>query len=166
MREPVRDRERLEHILEAIDRILGFAEGKTKEELETDRMNFYGIVKNIEIIGEAAYKLTKAFRIEHPETPWDDIIKMRHILIHDYFQIDEEAVIYVIEDNLRPLREQVARYLAETNWEEWQKNEVVITESSTHKTLIQTATRMKSRGYELDEICKITGLSRDEIEWL
>jgi uncharacterized protein with HEPN domain len=166
MREPVRDRERLEHILEAIDRVLGFAEGKTKEELETDRMNFYGIVKNIEIIGEAAYKLTKAFRIEHPETPWDDIIKMRHILIHDYFQIDEEAVIYVIEDNLHPLREQVARYLAETNWEEWEKNEVVITESTTHKTLIQTATRMKSRGYELDEICKITGLSRDEIEWL
>lgn len=166
MREPVRDRERLEHILEAIDRVLSFAEGKTKEELETDRMNFYGIVKNIEIIGEAAYKLTKAFRIEHPETPWDDIIKMRHILIHDYFQIDEEAVIYVIEDNLRPLREQVARYLAETNWEEWEKNEVVITESATHKTLIQTATRMKSRGYELDEICKITGLSRDEIEWL
>ena len=166
MREPVRDRERLEHILEAIDRVLGFAEGKTKEELETDRMNFYGIVKNIEIIGEAAYKLTKAFRIEHPETPWDDIIKMRHILIHDHFQIDEEAVIYVIEDNLRPLREQVARYLAETNWEEWEKNEVVITESATHKTLIQTATRMKSRGYELDEICKITGLSRDEIEWL
>ena len=166
MREPVRDRERLEHILEAIDRVLGFAEGKTKEELGTDRMNFYGIVKNIEIIGEAAYKLTKAFRIEHPETPWDDIIKMRHILIHDYFQIDEEAVIYVIEDNLRPLREQVARYLAETNWEEWEKNEVVITESATHKTLIQTATRMKSRGYELDEICKITGLSRDEIEWL
>ena len=166
MREPVRDRERLEHILEAIDRVLGFAEGKTKEELETDRMNFYGIVKNIEIIGEAAYKLTKAFRIEHPETPWDDIIKMRHILIHDYFQIDEEAVIYVIEDNLRPLREQVARYLAETNWEEWEKNEVVITESATHKTLIQTATLMKSRGYELDEICKITGLSRNEIEWL
>lgn len=166
MREPVRDLERLEHILEAIDRVLGFAEGKTKEELETDRMNFYGIVKNIEIIGEAAYKLTKAFRIEHPETPWDDIIKMRHILIHDYFQIDEEAVIYVIEDNLRPLREQVARYLAETNWEEWEKNEVMITESATHKTLIQTATRMKSRGYELDEICKITGLSRDEIEWL
>ena len=129
-------------------------------------MNFYGIVKNIEIIGEAAYKLTKAFRIEHPETPWDDIIKMRHILIHDYFQIDEEAVIYVIEDNLHPLREQVARYLAETNWEEWEKNEVVITESATHKTLIQTATRMKSRGYGLDEICKITGLGRDEIEWL
>ena len=166
MREPVRDRERLEHILEAIDRVLDYTEGKTKEELQDDKMRFYGIVKNIEIIGEVAYKLTKAFRKEHAETPWDDIIKMRHILIHDYFQIDEEAVIYVIEDNLRSLREQVARYLEETNWEEWEKNEVVITESATHKTLIQTAARMKSRGYDVNEICKITGLSRDEIDWL
>ena len=166
MREPVRDRERLEHILNAANLILNFAEGKTKEELVADKMQFYGLVKNIEIIGEAAFKLTKAFRKEHPDTPWDNIVKMRHILIHDYYQIDESAVIYVIEDNLSPLREQVTRYLSETNWEEWEKNEVVITESATHKALIQTAIRMKKRGYGIEEICKITGLNRDEIEWL
>ena len=78
----------------------------------------------------------------------------------------ESAVIYVIEDNLSPLREQVTRYLSETNWEEWEKNEQVIYESAVHKNLIQTATRMKSLGYETNEICKITGLSRDEIEGL
>ena len=166
MREPVRDRERLEHILEAIDCILDFTDGKTKEDLQTDKIYFYGIVKNIEIIGEAAYKLTKAFRKEHAETPWDDIVKMRHVLIHDYFQIDEDAVVYVIEENLRPLHEQVTRYLAETDWDEWEKNEVAISESATHKALIQMATRMKSRGYDVNEICKITGLSRDEIDWL
>lgn len=166
MREPVRDRERLEHILEAIDRILEFAKGKTKEELGADKMQFYGIVKNIEIIGEASYKLTKAFRKEHPETPWDDVIKMRHVLIHDYYQIDEDAVYYVIEDNLSPLHEQVTRYLNETNWNEWEKNEQAITESAVHKSLIQTATRMKARGYDENEICKITGLTQDEIEEL
>lgn len=164
MREPVRDRERLEHILEAIDRILSFAKGKTKEELGADKMQFYGVVKNIEIIGEAAYKLTKAFRRNHAETPWDDVIKMRHVLIHDYYQIDENAVLYVIEDNLNPLREQVTRYLNETDWDEWEKNEQVISESAVHKSLIQTATRMKSRGYDVNEICKITGLNQDEIE--
>lgn len=164
MREPVRDRERLEHILEAIDRILSFAKGKTKEELGTDKMQFYGVVKNIEIIGEAAYKLTKAFRRNHAETPWDDVIKMRHVLIHDYYQIDENAVLYVIEDNLNPLREQVTRYLNETDWDEWEKNEQVISESAVHKSLIQTATRMKFRGYDVNEICKITGLNQDEIE--
>lgn len=166
MREPVRDHERLEHILEAIDRILTFAKGKSHEELRADKMQFYGIVKNIEIIGEAAYKLTKAFRKEHLETPWDDVVKMRHVLIHDYYQIDEDAVYYVIEDNLGPLREQVSRYLNETNWDEWEKNEIVISESAVHKSLIQTATRMKSHGYDVNEICKITGLNRDEIDEL
>ena len=62
MRETVRDRERLEHILEAIDCILTYTEEKSKEELTSDKIRFYGLVKNIEIVGEAAYKLTKAFR--------------------------------------------------------------------------------------------------------
>ena len=48
MREPIRDRERLEHIVEAIDRILVFADSKTREDLETDNLKYYGIVKNIE----------------------------------------------------------------------------------------------------------------------
>ena len=70
MREPVRDRERLEHIVEAIDNMLDFADGRTKEELEADKLRYYGIVKNVEIVGEAAYKPTKAFRKEHPATPY------------------------------------------------------------------------------------------------
>ena len=166
MREPVKDRDRLEHIIEAIDRVLGFADGKTIEQLEADNLKYYGIVKNIEIIGEAAYMLTKAFRQLHPETPWEFIAKMRHVLVHDYYQINTKEVYKVIRDDLHPLREQVTRYLAETDWDEWEKNEVAISESATHKALIQMATRMKSRGYDVDEICKITGLSRDEIDWL
>ena len=88
MRENVRDRNRLEHIAEAIDRILAFAVGKTKEELEADNLKYYGIVKNIEIIGEATYMLTRAFCSQHPETPWEFIAKMRHVLVHDYYQIE------------------------------------------------------------------------------
>ena len=75
MREYVRDRERLEHMVEAIDRILDFAVGKAKEDLETDTLKYYGVVKNIEIVGEAAYKLTNAFCRQHPETPWKHITK-------------------------------------------------------------------------------------------
>lgn len=166
MREPVRDRERLEHIIEAIDRIINYTTGKTRAEMEADKMLFYGLVKNIEIIGEAAYKLTKAFRKEHPDTPWDDIMTMRHVLIHDYYQINEDSVIYVIEDDLPSLRQQIARYLSETDWAEWEKNEVVIIETAVHKSLVQTAQRMKSRGYDINEICKITGLTREEIDTL
>ena len=166
MRENVRDRNRLEHIAEAIDRILAFAVGKTKEELEADNLKYYGIVKNIEIIGEATYMLTHAFCSQHPETPWEFIAKMRHVLVHDYYQIEPREVWKVIHDDLQPLREQVAGYLAETNWDEWEKNEVAITETSAHKTLVQTARRMKKDDMSTQQISRYTGLTAEEIESL
>ena len=166
MRENVRDRDRLEHIVEAITNILEFADGKTKEELEADKLRYYGIVKNIEIIGEAAYKLTHAFCREHPETPWEFIMKMRHVLVHDYYQISSKEVWNVIKEDLKPLREQVTSYLADTNWDEWEKSEVVIKESAAHKTLIQTAQRMKNDGLPIKQISRYTGLTAEEIEVL
>lgn len=166
MRENVRDRYRLEHIVEAITNILDFADGKTKEELEADKLRYYDIVKNIEIIGEAAYKLTHAFCREHPETPWEFIMKMRHVLVHDYYQISSKEVWNVIKEDLKPLREQVTRYLADTNWDEWEKSEVVIKESAAHKTLIQTAQRMKNDGLPIKQISRYTGLTAEEIEGL
>ena len=42
-------------------------------------------------------------------------------LVHDYYKIDENEVKYVIEDDLRPLRIQIANYLTETNWEQWEQ---------------------------------------------
>ena len=57
----------------------------------------------------------------HASTPWSVIEKMRHVLVHDYYKIDEDEVKYVIEDDLRPLRNQIAQYLTETNWEQWEQ---------------------------------------------
>ena len=166
MREPVRDRDRLEHIVEAIDRILNFSDYKSRETLETDNLRYYGIVKNIEIIGEAAYKLTRAFCKEHTETPWNFIAKMRHVLVHDYYQIDPEAVWKVVNEDLPLLRKQVAKYLAETDWNVWENNVEVISESVAHKSLIQTAERMKRRGYDIGDISEITGLSVEDVNTL
>lgn len=166
MREYVRDRERLEHIAEAIDRILAFADGKTKEELEADTLKYYGVVKNIEIVGEAAYKLTNAFCRLHPETPWKHITRMRHVLVHDYYQINPVEVWKVIAEDMLQLRNQIERYLTETDWEAWEKKEAVIVEATTNKNLEQTARRMKAKGYSVADIADITGLSVDEIEGL
>jgi uncharacterized protein with HEPN domain len=167
MREPIKDKDRLQHILDAIDNIFELTKDTSTEALSANKMQFYGIVKCIEIIGEAAYFVTKSFRNKHKETPWEQIIRMRHVLVHDYYRIKEDEVRYVIEDNLTPLREQIERYISETNWDEWEKQTLDLeSESSAHKTLIQTAIRMKSRGYNTNEICKITGLSRDEIDEL
>lgn len=166
MREQPKDRNRLQHILEAIDIILGRCKGMTREDLTADKVLFGGIVYHTMIIGEAAYNLTKAFCKAHPDTPWLQIAKMRHNLAHGYFQVDPDIVWSVIQDDMPPLRNQVARYLANTDWEEWEKNEVVIKETATHKSLVQTASRMKSDGMTTKQISRYTGLTAEEIESL
>lgn len=164
MREQPKDRNRLLHIIDAIDTILSRCEGMTREDLTADKVLFGGIVYHTMIIGEAAYHLTRAFCKEHSETPWVQIAKMRHNLVHGYYQVDPDIIWSVIQCDLLPLRDQVRRYLAEVDWDEWEKNAVVIKETIVHKNLVQTASRMKKRGYDVREICKITGLSHDEIE--
>lgn len=88
--------------------------------LEDDMMS-YAVVYNILAIGEAAYHLSKAFRNEHPDTPWDGIMKMRNVLAHDYYKLKMQTVWEVIQHDLQPLREQMVRYLSDVNWEEWEK---------------------------------------------
>lgn len=83
MRERLRDSARLEHIIVAINNIQESIEGKTQEDLEQNKMLFFAIVKNIEIIGEAANNLTKDLRVMHPEVDWKGMTRMRHVLVHD-----------------------------------------------------------------------------------
>lgn len=114
MREEIRDNGRLLHMCEAIRNIMGFMEGKELEDLSTNKMLFYAVVKNIEIIGEAAYKLTFGFVDSHPLTPWKQIIRMRHILVHDYYNIEPEELYNVISEDLPPLLKQLENYLNES----------------------------------------------------
>ena len=120
MREPLRDRERLEHILAAIDRIQRYTSGKTYDDLVADDMMYYAVVKNIEIIGEAANMLTPEFQAEHTETPWKMVKGMRNYIVHEYFQIDDIVVWDVVVNNLSELREQIVRYISETDWKKWE----------------------------------------------
>lgn len=113
MREPIRDKGRLEHILECINNIDEFIQNKTVSEIIDDKMCYFAIVKNIEIIGEASFKLTEEFRKKHTSTPWNYIIKMRHVLVHDYYQISSSEVISVISKDLQPLKKQIEEYILE-----------------------------------------------------
>ena len=85
MREAIRDIGRLEHILTAIANVQIFLEGKTFDDLCQDKILFYAVVKNIEIVGEAANNITKELQMRHPEVQWKDVISMRHVLVHDYY---------------------------------------------------------------------------------
>ncbi|MBR4379861.1 MAG: DUF86 domain-containing protein [Bacteroidaceae bacterium] len=121
MKEKIRDHSRLEHIQTAINYIFEFAQDKTIEELSTDKMMFFAIVKNIEIIGEAASRLTDDFRQEYNQVPWLYIIKMRHVLVHDYYQISVREVWKVIHEDLQPLLDYVSQLIKTVDWKSWEK---------------------------------------------
>lgn len=134
------------------------------EDIEVDKILFYAVVKNVEIIGEAAYKLTPAYCNAHPATPWKYIAGMRHVLVHDYYQISVKELWKTVCEDIPPLQSQVADYLAKTNWQEWEKDEGAIFDSAAHKALMQTAKRMLAKGYDINSIVEVTGLKADEIE--
>ena len=113
MREPLKDRERLLHILNAIDRVNRYVKGKSFEDLQKDDMMYYAVVKNIEMMGEAANMLTFEFREAHPETQWKQITNMRNFLIHGYHNVEEDLVWEAISVDLAPIREQMVKYLDE-----------------------------------------------------
>ena len=92
MREHERDLGRLHDIIEAAEHIASFTEGFSQEELAVDKLRYYAVVKNVEIIGEAAYMLSLEFKESHSEIPWEDIIRMRHVLVHGYATILPELL--------------------------------------------------------------------------
>ncbi len=79
---------RLRHMLDAAREARSFAAGKSRSDLDADRKLALAIIKDIEIIGEAASKVSQEARESHPAIPWLDIINMRNRLIHAYFDID------------------------------------------------------------------------------
>ena len=109
MREIIRDKERLIHIIDSIDNIINGREKYSDEQIKSDPVLFYGMVKCVEIIGEAAYKLTDATRSGSSDIPWAAIIGMRHVLVHGYYQIKPERLFATMTYDLVPLRERLVR---------------------------------------------------------
>lgn len=83
---------RLRHMIEAAAEAMRFTEHRRRKDLDEDRMLTLALVKAIEIIGEAASKLSAEFRERRPEIPWPSIVGMRNKLVHAYFQIDPDVV--------------------------------------------------------------------------
>ena len=111
MREPERDHGRLQDILQAANHILSFTEGYTQEQLVSDKLRYFAVVKNVEIIGEAAYMLSLEFKEKHAQIPWNDIIRMRHILVHGYATIHPELLWHTALVDVPILKEQIEAIL-------------------------------------------------------
>jgi uncharacterized protein with HEPN domain len=108
---PPSDLVRLRHMLDAAREAVTFVAGNTAQDLKSDRILSLALVKCIEIIGEAATKVTDETRAAYPDIPWADIVGMRHRLIHVYFDVDLERVCDTIALDLPPLIESLEKVI-------------------------------------------------------
>lgn len=115
MKRTIDDKARLYHILDAIKDIEEFSSDITYKDFIESSLLKNSIVKQLEIIGEAANKLTNDTIEKYPDIEWSNIIGMRNILIHDYFEIDYATVWFTVINDLPPLKENIELILKEFN---------------------------------------------------
>lgn len=94
---------RLRHMLDAAREAVSFAQAKSRSDLDENRILVLSLVKSIEIVGEAASRVSQEMQARHPHIPWADIVAMRNRLIHAYFDVDLDRVWDTVTDDLPPL---------------------------------------------------------------
>ncbi|MEZ6233517.1 MAG: HepT-like ribonuclease domain-containing protein [Phycisphaerales bacterium] len=99
------DQTRLRHMLEAARQAISFLPGRSRVDLDTDHMLRRALKDCIPEIGEAAYHVTDEGRASVPDLPWEKMVGMRHILVHAYFELDNDAIWKVASTELEVLRD-------------------------------------------------------------
>ena len=90
-------------MIEAAEAVQSFITGRRRIDLDSDRMLLFALVRAIEIIGEAASKLSPKARAAMPAVPWASVVAMRHRLVHAYFDIDRTILWKTATEEIPPL---------------------------------------------------------------
>ncbi len=93
----------LGHILDAANHATNLVRGKSRDDLNHDMALRFALPHLVQIIGEAARRLSAEFMADHPEIPWKTMIGMRHKIVHDYFGVDMDLVWKTVTEELPPL---------------------------------------------------------------
>lgn len=106
------DRERLSDMLEAIHKIEQYVHDESGQiaSQESELVEVW-IVHHLQIIGEAASRISNELREKYPEVAWGGMIGMRHVLVHGYFETDTEIVWKVVQNDLPTLKVQIQKIL-------------------------------------------------------
>jgi len=97
----------IEDIWEAIERIERYTSGMPRKSFEKDEKTTDAVVRNLEIIGEAANRLPDSFKDEHSEIEWIKIIGLRHRIVHEYFGVDLAIIWEILQRDLPAFKQQL-----------------------------------------------------------
>lgn len=97
------DHDRMTHMLESAQRAYELVQGKRRSDLQSDDVLSLALMRLIEIIGEAAFHVSDDGQKLLPDLPWDQIINMRHRIVHGYYEVDLDILWDTVEIDLPPL---------------------------------------------------------------
>lgn len=103
------DRKRIGHIQDACLSVARFIEGQRREDLDADEKLRFALIRAIEMIGEAASKVSPETREQMPDVPWREAIGIRNRLIHAYFDVDLDVLWKTALEAVPALRKQLER---------------------------------------------------------
>ncbi len=92
--------------------VVGYVQGKSEQDFLSDRQLRDAVAYNLQVVGEAAYKVSDAFKLAHPEVDWFKIAGLRHRIVHDYRRIDDETLWRITQKYVPPLVELLKKILA------------------------------------------------------
>jgi uncharacterized protein with HEPN domain len=94
-------------IKDCINKILDYTYQKNYNDLISTSMLLDAVVRNFEIIGEAARNVPKDLRKQYPQIEWKYLTGLRNIIIHEYFGIDTEIIWKIIQDEIKDLLKEI-----------------------------------------------------------
>lgn len=106
------DRERLYDMLEAIHKIEQYANDESFSSRDENLVEVW-MIHHLQIIGEAASRISTGLREKHPEVSWGGMIGMRHVLVHGYFETDKDLVLRVVQQDIPKLKAQLEKIVAQ-----------------------------------------------------
>jgi len=104
---------RLEDINEALGLIEEYVKGLEYSSWTEDRKTIDAVIRNLEIIGEAANHIPDAIQEKNRDIPWLQMKGMRNVLIHEYFGVDTDVLWRTVNEDLPPLKAQIQRLISE-----------------------------------------------------